>query len=183
MNAQIKGKCFQVGNAATVYQIISRARWKEHGRNVEKLGDWVFEKLAPGAEDKAGAFRALGYSIVIAGGNFGCGGKSNDHPLLALKGAGIELVIAESFSRIFFRNAVNLGLYVMPCPNISSFCSTDDIIECDLGAGTVKNLTKGTALNTKPLTDLALDILGAGSLVDYYKKVRDKPELLFAGKR
>ena len=182
MNAQIKGKCFQVGKGITAYRIIPQVRWKEAGADEAKLGDWLFEKEAPGAEDKAGAFRGMGYNIVVAGGNFGCGGKSNDHPVLALKGAGVELVIAESFNRIFFRNAINLGLPVTLCPGVLSLCSSGDTLECDLGEGTVKNLSNGSSLDTKPLSALAMDILGAGSLLDYYKAMRDKPELLFVSK-
>ena len=182
MNVQIKGRCFQVGDGVTAYQIISQARWNAAGSDETKLGDWLFEKLEAGAENKAGAFRAMGYNIVVAGGNFGCGGKSNDYPVLALKGAGVGLVIARSFNRIFYRNAINLGLPVALCPNILSLCSTGDTLECDLGMGTVKNSSNGLSLDTTPLSALALDILGAGSLLDYYIAMRDKPELLFVSK-
>ncbi|MDR3280081.1 MAG: hypothetical protein LBT23_06185 [Synergistaceae bacterium] len=183
MNSLIGGKCFWVGNGITAYQIISQARWTAAGTDETELGNWAFEKLAQGAADKIGAFRAMGYKIVVAGSNFGCGGKSNDHPVLALKGAGIGLIIAESFSRIFFRNAINLGLPVTLCPGISSLCSTDDAVECDLRNGLVKNISSGASLETVSLSTLALDILGAGSLLGYCSKMRGTPELLFASKR
>jgi 3-isopropylmalate/(R)-2-methylmalate dehydratase small subunit len=183
MNSLIRGKCFRVENGITAYQIISQVRWTAAGMDEAKLGDWAFEKLAQGAGDKAGAFRTMGYKIVAAGSNFGCGGKSNDHPVLALKGAGVDLIIAESFSRIFFRNAINLGLPVTLCPGISSLCATDDDIACDLQNGLVKNLSSGASLETVPLSTLALDILGAGSLLGYVCQMRDTPELLFASKK
>lgn len=183
MNSLIKGKCFRVGNGITAYQIVSQARWTSIGTDEAKLGDWVFEKLVQGGEDNPGAFRAMGCNIVVAGANFGCGGKSNDHPVLALKGAGVDLIIAESFSRLFFRNAINLGLPVLPCRGILEFCSTGDIIVCEIANGVVKNLSNGKSLGTKPLSELALDILGAGSLLDYYRKMHNTPELLFASNK
>jgi 3-isopropylmalate/(R)-2-methylmalate dehydratase small subunit len=179
MNSLIEGKCFRVDNGITAYQIISQARWTAAGTDEAKLGDWVFETLAQGAAGKVGAFRAMGYKIVVAGSNFGCGGKSNDHPVLALKGAGVDLVIAESFSRIFFRNAINLGLPVTLCPGILSICATDDAVECDLLKGVVKDLSKDISLEAVPLSTLALDILGAGSLLGYFGEMRDTPERLF----
>jgi len=177
MNAQIKGRCFKVGDEVTANQIISQARWPE-----ARLGDWLFENLVSGAGDKAGAFRTMGCNIVVAGGNFGCGGKSNDYAVLALKDAGVDLVIAQSFNRIFYRLAIDLGLPVVLCPNIPSFCSAGDTLECDLLMGTVKKPSNGSLLYTMPLSALALDILSAGSLIDYYKAMCDKPELLFISK-
>lgn len=182
MNAQIRGNCFQVGSQISAYQIVPQARWKAIGADEEKLGDWLFEDQTPEAKDKCGAFRGWGYNIVVAGGNFGCGGKSNDHPVLALKGGGVELVIAESFNRIFFRNAINLGLSVMICPDISTLCATGDAIECDLSEGIVKNITNGKTLNATPLSPMAMDILSAGGLLNYYNSLRDRPELLFVSK-
>lgn len=178
MNAQIKGPCFRVGDGVSSLQIIAQARWPE-----PRLGDWLFEKLIPGAENKAGAYRETGCSIVVAGENFGCGGKSNDYAVLALRDAGVELVIAESFNRIFYRLAIDLGLPVVICPNILSFCTAGDTVECDLFKGTVKRTSDGALQDTTPLSALALDILCAGSLTDYYQTMRNQPERLFQSKK
>lgn len=175
----IEGKCFCVGDGVTAYRIISQARWTACGMDQAELGKWVFENLAPDAADKPGAFRDTGYSVVIAGTNFGGGGKSNDHPVIALKGAGIKLVVAESFSRIFFRNCINLGLSVMQCPGIASLLANDDILRCDLSSGAIENLTNGKSARAVPLNDLALKILNAGNLLQYYRKNQATPEKLF----
>lgn len=177
MKAQIRGTCFKTGSGVTALQIISQPRWSE-----KRPGDWLFEDLLPDVTGRAGAFRALGCSIVAAGENFGCGGKSNDYGVLALKDAGVELVIAQSFNRIFYRLAIDLGLPVVICPNILSFCEDGEELEYDLFLGTVKKSSGGPALDTIPLSQLALDILSAGGLTDYYKSVCKSPELLFHSK-
>lgn len=182
MSVLIKGKCFQVGDGVTAYQIIAQSRWSPVGSDLTRLGDWLFENLESVASSEDGAFRSMGYNIVAAGENFGCGGKSNDYPVAALKDAGVELVIARSFNRIFYRNAINLGLPVVLCPNILSLCAAGDTLECDLSRGTVNNSSKGVSLDTTPLSTLALEILGAGGLIDYYIARRSKPESLFISK-
>lgn len=174
MNSQMKGMCFQVGDAVTAYQIIARPRWNE-----ASLGDWLFEDLEPDSKYAAGDFRNKGYNIIVAGSNFGCGGKSNDYPVLTLKDAGIDLVIASSFNRIFYRNAINLGLPVVICPDILTSCATGDMLECNLGKGVVTNLTNDAIIHTTPLSSLALDILSAGSLLKYYEARASTPEKLF----
>lgn len=177
MKVQIKGRCYQVGDEVTANQIISQPRWSE-----ACPGDWLFENLIPGAEKKAGAFRASGCSIVAAGRNFGCGGKSNDYTVLALKNADVELVIAEEFNRIFYRLAIDLGLTVVTCPGISSFCFAGDTLLCDLSEGTVTREEDGAQLKIKPPSALAFDILSAGGLLSYYKTMRDQGKTLFNNK-
>lgn len=177
MKTQIQGNCFKTGSGVTALQIIPQARWPE-----ETPGDWLFEELLPGAASQAGAFRRLSCSIVAAGENFGCGGKSNDYSVLALKDAGVELVIAQSFNRIFYRLAIDLGLPVVVCPEILSLCGDGGALECDLLQGTVKAASGGPVLNTVPLSRLALDILSAGGLLEYYKSMHKCPDLLFHSK-
>ena len=80
--------------------------------------------------------------IIIAGENFGCG-SSREHAPIAIKASGISLVIAKSFARIFYRNAINIGLPILEHPTLSDECSKNDIIEFDLSTGIVINKTTG----------------------------------------
>ena len=75
--------------------------------DAQEMSHWVFELMEPSAEGSPDFFKRMGLSIVVAGKNFGCGSKSVEHPMAALKGAGVELVLAESFSRYSYRNAIN----------------------------------------------------------------------------
>ncbi|MFZ3059372.1 MAG: homoaconitase small subunit [Candidatus Methanoperedens sp.] len=103
--------------------------------------------------------------IIVAGKNFGCGSSREQAPL-ALKHAGIACIVAESFARIFFRNAINVGL---PIIEAKIDCSEGDIIEIDLGNGIVKHRDK-TYPATK-LPDFLREILADGGLVEHRKKV------------
>ena len=102
--------------------------------------------------------------LLVAGRNFGCG-SSREHAPLAIKGAGIPLVIAESYARIFYRNAVNVGLPVLECEGIAAAVKEGDVLDVDLTTGKVVNTTSGKTLQAIPLTAKALEILGAGGLV------------------
>ena len=107
-------------------------------------------------------------NILIAGRNFGCG-SSREHAVLALKGAGIRAIIAESFARIFFRNAINNGLWVIECPGIKSRVNEGDEIEIDIEKGVIK-LPSGEALSVKPIPRQIIEIVEAGGLIEYLKK-------------
>ena len=106
--------------------------------------------------------------IVVAGRNFGCG-SSREHAPLALKEAGIALVIAKSFARIFYRNSVNMALPVLECDAVDQF-SEGDTVEVNLHEGEVKNLKNSRTYTCSPLSGLELEILEAGGLIDYLRK-------------
>jgi 3-isopropylmalate/(R)-2-methylmalate dehydratase small subunit len=108
--------------------------------------------------------------VVVAGANFGCG-SSREHAPIALKGAGVSAVVATSFARIFFRNAVNTGLPIATCPEAVAATDPGDEIEVDVAAGVVRNVTKGREFQAEPLPDFVLDIVRAGGLVEW---VRDR---------
>lgn len=169
MNDSIKGRAFVIGDGVTAYKIISQARWTACGTDMAELGKWAFEPSLDEIRDVEYGFRDLGFDIVVAGGDFGGGGKTNDHPVLALMGAGVKLVVAESFNRIFFRNAINLGLPVVQCRGILSLIETGQEVSCDLRSDEVKNLTTGCSLQYVPLSELALEILSAGGLLSYHR--------------
>ncbi len=104
--------------------------------------------------------------ILVAGDNMGCG-SSREHAPLSMLGAGIPVVIARSFARIFYRNAINVGLPVMECPEMpEGFVADGDTVEVDLEAGLVRNTTQGTETTGIPLSAKAIEILDAGGLVN-----------------
>ncbi len=107
--------------------------------------------------------------IIVGGKNFGCGSAREQAPL-ALKYAGIGAVLAESFARTFYRNAMNVALPVLAVPGISTATSPGDRITIDLGKGLVRNLSTGKELHTSPLPKFVFDIIQAGGAVPYYKK-------------
>ncbi len=106
--------------------------------------------------------------VLVAGRNFGCG-SSREHAPLAIKGAGMPVVLAESFARIFYRNAINVGLPILEVANISKKISEGDEIEVDLLSGIITNKTKGETYEAVPLSEKALSILNAGGLVEVTK--------------
>ena len=107
--------------------------------------------------------------VVVAGANFGCG-SSREHAPLALRGAGVSCVIARGFARIFFRNAVNIGLPVLACPEAVDGISAGDAIEVDLATGTIENKTTGNAFRAQPMPGFMRAIFDAGGLVEFAKQ-------------
>jgi 3-isopropylmalate/(R)-2-methylmalate dehydratase small subunit len=107
--------------------------------------------------------------VIVAGRNFGCGSSREQAPR-ALKEVGIAAVVAESFARIFFRNAISIGLPVLICEGVSKAFDEGDILEADFSTGEVKNVTKGMTLKAKPLPPLMLEILSAGGALELLKK-------------
>jgi 3-isopropylmalate/(R)-2-methylmalate dehydratase small subunit len=102
--------------------------------------------------------------VVVAGGNFGLG-SSRESAAVALKNAGIGAVVAESFARIFYRNAVNVGLPIATVPGITDHVSAGDTLRVDVAAGAVENVTTGETFTFSPLPPDLLEILDAGGLV------------------
>ena len=104
--------------------------------------------------------------ILVAGDNLGCG-SSREHAPLSMLGAGVPVVIARSFARIFYRNAINVGLPVMECPDMpKDFVRDGDTVAVDLEKGEVRNQTRGTQTRGIPLSAKAIEILDAGGLVN-----------------
>ena len=104
--------------------------------------------------------------IIIAGNNFGCG-SSREHAPLAIKSSGIKAVIAKSFARIFYRNAINIGLVIIENSEIQSEVQKDDIIELDLDNGRIHNRTKFIDYNFSPYPKEIQNLVKAGGLVEY----------------
>jgi len=112
--------------------------------------------------------------IIVAGKNFGCG-SSREHAPLVLKHAGVGAVVARSFARIFFRNAVNVGLPVAVSKEAYDVVDAGDELELDLAGGVLKDLTKGVEVRVEPLPGFLLDVMLEGGLVEYYKKHKRFP--------
>ena len=106
--------------------------------------------------------------ILVAGENFGCG-SSREHAPIAIKAAGVACVVAESFARIFFRNAINIALPIVICPDAAGDVSDGDELDIDLAAGTLKNLTTGNAFTFPPFTKEIQAIIQAGGLMAFVK--------------
>jgi len=104
--------------------------------------------------------------IIVATTNFGCG-SSREHAPIAIAACGVSCVIAHSFARIFFRNAIDIGLPLLECPEAVDACEAGDILEVDLTKGEISNKTKGTSFTAKPYPEFMMGIINAGGLVSY----------------
>ncbi len=106
--------------------------------------------------------------VVVAGWNFGCG-SSREHAPVAIRGSKVACVIAGSYARIFFRNAINIGLPILESPEAAEEIQDGDNVEVDLGAGRIINHSSGKQYQAKPLPDFVLKIAAAGGLVNFLK--------------
>jgi 3-isopropylmalate/(R)-2-methylmalate dehydratase small subunit len=124
--------------------------------------------------DKDFVKRVKAGDIMIGGLNFGCG-SSREHAPIAIKAAGISCVVAQNFARIFFRNAINIGLPVLECPQAAIDAQAGDKLEIDLTSGAISNLTKGTYYTAAPFPEFMQKIISAGGLVNYTAaKIKNK---------
>jgi 3-isopropylmalate/(R)-2-methylmalate dehydratase small subunit len=107
--------------------------------------------------------------VIVATTNFGCG-SSREHAPLCIKAAGVSCVIAKSFARIFYRNAINIGLPILECDEAVDGTDAGDELEVDLESGGIRNLTKATTYQAKPYPPFMLELMRAGGLVQYTKE-------------
>ena len=107
--------------------------------------------------------------IIVAGEDFGCG-SSREHAVWAIVGAGVQTVIAKSFARIFYRNAIDNGFYVIESPDAIDKINDGDELKIDFKAGLIKNKTAGVDIKCAPLPDFALEIINDGGLLEHIKK-------------
>jgi 3-isopropylmalate/(R)-2-methylmalate dehydratase small subunit len=110
--------------------------------------------------------------IIVADTNFGCG-SSREHAPVAIKAAGISCVIARSFARIFFRNAINIGLPLLESDETYGSTETGDVLEIDIATGQIMNLTRNKTFTAAPYPDFMMGIVNAGGLVEYTRKKLD----------
>lgn len=107
--------------------------------------------------------------IIVADKNFGCG-SSREHAPIAIKGAGISCVIADSFARIFYRNAINIGLPILESPEAAAAIQEGDTVEVDLESGKIKNLRSGEEYQATPFPEFMQGIISQGGLINYVKE-------------
>ena len=160
----LKGKAFKFGDSISTDHI-TPGRLAHLRSDLPELAKHVLEDADPtfASRVKAGDF-------IVAGSNFGLG-SSREHAPLVIKMAGVSAILAKSVARIFFRNAINLGLPVL-------ICNTDKIddgdkLEVDLAAGTVSDITNGNQLTFTKIPEVMLHILDEGGLIPYIKKYGD----------
>jgi 3-isopropylmalate/(R)-2-methylmalate dehydratase small subunit len=107
--------------------------------------------------------------IIMATTNFGCG-SSREHAPLAIRASGVSCVIAKTFARIFFRNAINIGLPLLECPEAVDNTNAGDTLEVDLESGEIKNLTNGMNFTAEPYPEFMSELIAAGGLIEYTKE-------------
>ncbi|MFO7957886.1 MAG: 3-isopropylmalate dehydratase small subunit [Candidatus Brocadiia bacterium] len=158
----MKGKCWKFGDDVNTDEIIP-ARYLNVIDEAELAAhcmEGIDEDFADNAESG---------DIVVGGKNFGCG-SSREHAPVAIKAFGIECVVARSFARIFFRNAINIGLPIVECPAAAAEAETGDVIEVDLSEGAVVNHTKNKSYDFEPFPAELQAIIDAGGLIPYAKR-------------
>ncbi len=137
----------------------------------EELGSHCMEGIAP---EFAGAVQPG--DVIVAGENFGCG-SSREHAPLAIKGSGVACVVAKSFARIFYRNAINIGLPILECPEAVDGTEKGEQLRVDLAAGTITNQRTGRTYRTTPFPPFIMGIIQAGGLVPYMQeRIRARTE-------
>jgi 3-isopropylmalate/(R)-2-methylmalate dehydratase small subunit len=158
---KLKGKAWKFGNNIDT-DVIIPARYlntsdpSELGKHCMEDADPKFvEKVSPG-------------DIVVGGENFGCG-SSREHAPIAIKAAGVSSVVAASFARIFYRNAINIGLPIFESPEAAKAIEEGDQIEIDSANGIIKNITKGEEYKASPFPEFMQEIMSAGGLISYVK--------------
>lgn len=159
--AAMKGAAHTFGDNLNTDYVIS-GKYKFKTLDMNELAKHVMEDIRPGFYNEI----AKG-DFVVAGENLGAGSSREQAPLV-LKAAGINAVVAKSFARIFYRNCINVGLAVVEVD--TSGISEGDALEVDIAKGMVKNVTKGTVLQAKPLPPVMMKILSDGGLAEHLKK-------------
>lgn len=162
---KLKGYVWKYGDDVNTDYIIP-GRYMEL-TDPEEMAEKVFEEHDPSF--RKGVKKG---DIVVGGKNFGCG-SSREHAPIALLGNGVSIVLAESFARIFYRNAINIGLPALECPGIHDAVEKGDLLEVDVTGGSVKNLTNGKELKFKPLPPFMVEVLNAGGLAPYLSKTEE----------
>ncbi len=107
--------------------------------------------------------------VIVAGEDFGCG-SSREHAVWAIRGVKVQTVIAKSFARIFYRNAINNGFYIIESPEALEKINDGDELEIDYKAGLIKNKTAGVDISFNPLPDFAIEIINDGGLLEHITK-------------
>lgn len=156
----IRGKVFKYGDNINT-DLISPPQYLEKSMDIiaqhamEGIDEQFSRKVCPG-------------DIIVAGANFGPGSSRETAPI-ALKMSGVSVIIARFFARIFYRNAINIGLPVLECPDVDRIAD-GDVLAVDLQAGVIENITRSESYRAAPLSEPVAGILAAGGLVSFLEE-------------
>jgi 3-isopropylmalate/(R)-2-methylmalate dehydratase small subunit len=162
----VKGKVWKFGSDVNTDEIIP-ARYLNTS-DPQELAAHCMEDADPDFVKKMSRG-----DIIVAEENFGCG-SSREHAPIALKTAGIACVVARSFARIFFRNAINIGLPIIECPEAAAATAAGDVLEIDLAAGRIRNVTQKKEWCVPPFPKEMQEIIAAGGLMNFVKQQAGK---------
>lgn len=157
----LKGKAHIFGNDVNTDDIIA-SKYKSSTTDMLEMSKYLMGNVDPDF-----VRRIAPGDFIVAGNNFGCGSSRETAPRV-IKLAGLSAVLAKGFARIFFRNAINVGLPVVECD--TSNIKEGDQLEVDLSTGLVRNITGGTEVRVAPLPPVMLELLNDGGLVEHFKK-------------
>ena len=156
---QAKGRVFKYGDNVDT-DVIIPARYL-NSSDPKELAEHCMEDI-----DKDFVKNVKKGDIIVADKNFGCG-SSREHAPIAIKAAGVSCVIAETFARIFYRNAINIGLPIIECPEASRGIEAGDEVEVDFDSGIITNVTKNTKFQGQAFPPFMQKIIAAEGLVNY----------------
>ncbi len=163
---QMSGIVFKYGNDVDT-DVIFPARYL----GLTDDADLALHSMEDIDREFAGAVRKGDY--IVAGENFGCG-SSREHAPLSIKAAGVRCVIAKSFARIFYRNAINIGLPIMECPEAAEGISAGDALDVDFVNGKIMDLTSEKEYQAEAFPDFIREIIKDGGLANHIRKQQEK---------
>lgn len=158
----IKEKVIKYGNNVDT-DVIIPARYLNTSRE-DELAAHCFEDLDENFKEKL-----KDRKIIVAGDNFGCG-SSREHAPISIKASGVRLIIAKTFARIFFRNAINIGLAVIPSVEASENINDGDELEVNLGKGEIKDINTGKTFVINPVPEFIREIISSGGYINHTRK-------------
>ncbi len=153
----VQGNAFRYGSDVDT-DVIIPARYLNTS-SAEELASHCMEDIDPDFVK-----RVKKGDVIVAEDNFGCG-SSREHAPLAIKTSGVSLVIANSFARIFYRNAINIGLPILECPDAVKAIKAGDVVSCDLSTGVITDVTTGETFRAEPFPPFIQNIIDAGGLI------------------
>ncbi len=163
---EVCGKVFKYGNNVDT-DVIIPARYLNTSEEKE-LAMHCMEDI-----DKSFVVNVEEGDIIVADKNFGCG-SSREHAPIAIKASGVSCVIAQTFARIFYRNAINIGLPILECESAARAIKSGDKVSVNFVTGVIKNLTKNEEYQAEPFPEFMQEIINCGGLVQRIKKQQNK---------
>lgn len=168
----ITGRAWVAKNYVMSFEMVIQKFWTSPIDPAEN-SKWIMAGVDE-AFNKENGFKDQGYTFIVAGHNFAGGGKSIEHCITGLMGAGIKAVFATSFARLQFRNAINYGMPFITARDMNLGCETGDELEYDPATGLIKNLTRGNVFESVPVAPFVAEVAAAGGLMNFIRnKIAD----------